>query len=62
VNLIDLHDGIKSIKNKWIFKKKTDMDDNLTIYNKRLMAKVFTQVEGINYDEIFSLVTKFQSI
>jgi Reverse transcriptase (RNA-dependent DNA polymerase) len=38
------------------------MDDNLTIYKTCLMVKMFTQVEGIEYDEIFSPVVKFQSI
>jgi Reverse transcriptase (RNA-dependent DNA polymerase) len=38
------------------------MDDNLTVYKTHLMAKGFTQVEGIDYDETFSSVTKFQSI
>jgi hypothetical protein len=38
------------------------MDDNLTIYKARLMAKWFTLVEEIEYDETFSLVVKFQSI
>jgi Reverse transcriptase (RNA-dependent DNA polymerase) len=53
---------INPIKNKWIFERKTNMDDNLIVYKARLVAKWFTQVEGIDYDEIFSLVAKFQSI
>jgi Reverse transcriptase (RNA-dependent DNA polymerase) len=60
--LIDLPDGIKPIKNKWVFKRKTDMDDNLTVYKAYLVAKGFTQVEEIDYDETFSPVAKFQSI
>jgi Reverse transcriptase (RNA-dependent DNA polymerase) len=61
-DLVDLPDRIKSIKNKWVFKRKTDMDGNLTVYKVHLVAKGFTQVEGIDYDEIFSPVAKFQSI
>jgi hypothetical protein len=30
--LVDLPDGQKSIENKWIFKKKTYADGNITIY------------------------------
>jgi Reverse transcriptase (RNA-dependent DNA polymerase) len=52
-DLIDLPDGIKSIKNKWVFKRKTDMDDNLTVYKTRLVVKESTQIERIDYDEIF---------
>ena len=27
-DLVDLPDGVKPVKNKWVFKRKTDMDDN----------------------------------
>jgi Reverse transcriptase (RNA-dependent DNA polymerase) len=52
-DLIDLLDWIKPVINKWIFKMMTDMDGNLTVYKARLVVKWFTQVEGIDYDEIF---------
>jgi Reverse transcriptase (RNA-dependent DNA polymerase) len=61
-DLVDLPDRIKPIKNKWVFKRKTGMDGNLTVYKTRLVVKGFTQVVGIDYDETFSPVAKFQSI
>ena len=39
--LVDLPDDRQAIENKWIFKKKTDADGNVTIYKARLVAKVF---------------------
>ena len=39
-----LPEGRKAIQNKWIFKKKTDADGNVTVYKARLVAKGFSQV------------------
>ena len=37
--LVDLPDDWQAIENKWIFKKKTNADGNVTIYEARLVAK-----------------------
>ena len=47
---------------KWIFKKKTDVDGNVTVYEARLVAKSFSQVQGVDYDEIFSSVAMLKSV
>jgi len=39
--LVDLPDDRQAIENKWIFKKKTDVDGNVTIYKARLVVKSF---------------------
>ena len=39
--LVDLPDDRQTIKNKWIFKRKTDADSSVTIYKARLLEKVF---------------------
>ncbi|KAK8957726.1 hypothetical protein KSP39_PZI001286 [Platanthera zijinensis] len=61
-NLVDLPDGKKSIPCKWIFKRKMDMNGNMTTYKARLVAKGFSQVQGIDYDETFSPVVMFKTI
>ena len=39
--LIDLTDDPRAIENKWIFKRKTDADTNVTIYKAWIVAKRF---------------------
>ena len=39
--LVDLRDVRQAIENKWICKKKTDADGNVTIYEARLVSKKF---------------------
>ena len=55
-------DDRQAIENKWIFKKKTDADGNVTVYKARLVAKGFRQVQGVDYDENFSLVAMLKSV
>ena len=60
--LVDLPDDWQAIENKWIFNKKTDADGNITVYKARLVAKGFRQVQGVEYNEIFSLVAMLKSV
>ena len=52
----------KAIENKWIYKRKTDADGSVTIYKARIFAKGFRKVQGVYYDEIFSLVLMLKSV
>ena len=60
--LIDLPNDRWAIKNKWIFKRKTDVDSSVTIYKAQIVANGFRQVQGVVYDEIFSLVSMLKSV
>ena len=55
--LVDLPDDRQAIENKWLFKRSTGTDGSVTIYKARLVEKGFWQVQGVGYDEIFSLVS-----
>jgi len=61
-DLVDLPTEGRTVGNKWIFKKKTDMDGNVQTYKARLVAKGFTQTQGIDYEETFSPVAMLKSI
>ena len=54
--LVDLPDDRQAIEINGSFKKKTDVDGNVTVHEARLVAKSFSQVQGVDYDEIFSSV------
>ena len=60
--LVDLLDDWQVIENKWILKKKTDADGNVTVYKARLVAKGFRQVQGVDYDETFSPVVMLKFV
>ena len=61
-NLVDNVPGRKTVGCKWIFKKKTDVDENVHTYKAWLVAKGFTQTPRFDYDETFSPVAKIKSI
>ena len=60
--LVEFTDDRQAIANKWIFKKKTYADGNVTVYKARLVAKGFRQVQGVDYDETFSPVAMLKSV
>ena len=60
--LINLPIDRWAIEIKWIFKRKTDADSSVTIYKARTITKGFWQVQSVDYDEIFSLVSMLKSV
>ena len=48
------------IRTKWIFKNKIDEFSNIVRNKVRLVAKGYTQIEGVDFDETVALVAKLE--
>nr|GEU81111.1 hypothetical protein [Tanacetum cinerariifolium] len=60
--LVDLPYGKRAIGTKWVFKNKKD-ERGIVVRNKAiLVGQGHTHDEGIDYDEIFALVTRIEAI
>ena len=60
-DLVELPAGRKLVGSKWVFKVKRDADGNMERCKARLVARGFTQKYGVDYDETFSPVIRFES-
>ena len=61
-DLVDLPSGCKAIGNKWVLKIKRKVDGSIKRYKGRLVAKGYTQKEGVDYEETFSPVVRFSFV
>ena len=60
--LVEAFNNPKTIDCKWTFTLKRDVDGNIQRYKMRLDACGFRQREGIDYQETYSSVVRFDSI
>eukprot|EP00253_Pinus_taeda_P027486 PITA_27486 len=61
-DLVELPKGRSVVGCKWVFKLKWKLDGSIERYKVRQVAKGYSQVEGIDFHEIFSPVVKLVSI
>ena len=61
-SLVEAPKGVKPIGCKWIYKRKRRPNGKVETFKSRLVAKGYTQKEGTDYEETFSLVAMLKSI
>ncbi|GKD17271.1 putative ribonuclease H-like domain-containing protein, partial [Tanacetum coccineum] len=60
--LVNLPNGKRAIRTKWVFRNKKD-ERGIAVRNKaRLVEQGYTQEEGINYDEVFAPIARIEAI
>ena len=55
-------EGKSVVTSRWNYKVKYVADGSIEKHKARFVARGFSQVEGIDYDETFSLVARYASI
>ena len=53
---------INVVGSKWVYTIKRNADGSINKYKARLVAKGYSQVSGIDYNEVFAPVVKMVSI
>ena len=53
-DLVPLPKGRKLVRCKWVYRTKYASDGSVERLKARLVAKAFSQVEGIDYNETFA--------
>ncbi|KZV22485.1 hypothetical protein F511_19705 [Dorcoceras hygrometricum] len=61
-DLVTLPRGRKAIGNRWVYKIKRDGNNQVERYRARLVVKGYAQKEGIDFNEIFSLVVRLNTV
>ena len=59
---VDRPKGKKVVNSRWVLWLKTDVDGKVVTYQARVVAKEYSQVAGVNYNQTFSPTVRFEAI
>ncbi|GKD16384.1 putative RNA-directed DNA polymerase, partial [Tanacetum coccineum] len=60
--LVDLPNGKRAVDSKWVYKIKYKPNGVVERFKSRLVAKGFTQMEGVDYNDTFAPVAKLVTV
>jgi len=61
-DLVERPPGEKILSNKWVFKLKKNQNGSINKYKARLVARGCKQRRGVDFDEIFAPVARYETI
>jgi transposase InsO family protein len=61
-SLVERNPGVKTIDSKWVFKLMRNPEGDVYRYKARLCARGFLQQRGVDYNETFAPVVRYDSI
>jgi hypothetical protein len=61
LDINDLPPERKGIGSRWVYKIKLNSDSSIECFKARLVVKGYYQISGIDYEETFVLVTRYDS-
>ena len=60
--LVDRPTKKNVVKSKWVLRVKTDAKGKIEKYKARVVAKGYSQVDGVDYDQTLSPTVRFEGI
>ena len=60
--MLSQDEGKSVVTSKWIYKIKHAADGSIEKYKARFVARGFSQIEGVDYEETFIPVARYTSI
>ena len=61
-DIVECPDGVNVVGCKWVFKIKKNAAGEIEKYKARLMAKGYSQIQGVDYDETYAPVARLASL